>query len=250
MFSCLLLPRRRTTANGSCFGMVSKAWSTTHSSTAETDARQLLSKRNWRAASGGVTKRSVRDGSRLCGVVAQHARVRGALRELLRPGIWRLAGSCACHHSDRIGMAAGRGFLKGRHGLDATHARDCAALWRDAPVLHPRKCAWRSRIPGGASSTLSWRLSPCRSRLRGWREADSRAWAGLLVGRGLRIRPTHRATVSRRVEAQRREIEWIVQRHIFVWFGWWEVFRPRPGSRASQGQHQRYWLRRPPAEHS
>src|SRR5437773_9043470 len=73
--------------------MASKAWSTTHSSTAGTEARQLLSKRNLYAQSGGVTKRSVRDGSRVSGGVAQHARVRGALRELLRPGIWRLAGS-------------------------------------------------------------------------------------------------------------------------------------------------------------
>src|ERR1700686_1520493 len=139
MFSCLLLPRRRTTANGSCFGMVSKAWSTTHSSTAGTEARQLLSKRNLYAQSGGVTKRSVRDGSRVCGGVAQHARVRGALCELLRPAIWSLAGSCACHHSDRIGLAAGRGFLEGRDGPDAAHARDCSALRRNSPVLHPRK---------------------------------------------------------------------------------------------------------------
>src|SRR6202163_3889300 len=199
--------------------MASKAWSTTHGSTEVTVASQLVSNRILYAQSGGVTKRSVRDGSRVCGGAAQHARVRGALRELLRPGIWRLAGPCARHHSDRIRMAAGRGFLKGRHGLDATHARDCAALWRDAPVLHPRKCAWRSRIPGGASSTLSWRLSPCRGRLRGWREADSRAWAGLLVGRGLHIRPTDCATVSRRVEAQRREIAWTIRKQAFVCSG-------------------------------
>src|ERR1700694_1033863 len=99
--------------------MASKAWSTTHSSTAGTEDGQLLSKRNLSAQSGGVTKRSVRDGSRVCGGVAQHARVRGALRELLRPGIWRLAGYFARHHSDRIRMAAGRGFPKGRDWADA-----------------------------------------------------------------------------------------------------------------------------------
>src|SRR5713101_3177056 len=219
MFSCLLLPRRRTTASGSCFGMASKAWSTTHSSTAGTEARQLLSKRNLYAQSGGVTKRSVRDGSRVCGGVAQHARVRGALCELLRPAIWSLAGSCACHHSDRIGLAAGRSFLEGRDGPDAAHARDCSAFWRDAPVLHPRKRAWRSRVPGGASGTLSWRLSPGYSRVCGWREADSRAWAGLLLGRGLHIRSTDCATVSRRVEAQRREIAWTIRKQAFVCCG-------------------------------
>src|SRR6266699_3850870 len=111
--------------------MASKAWSTTHSNTAGMEeARQLLSKRNLYAQSGGVTKRGVHDGSRVCGGVAQHARVRGALRELLRPPIWSLTSSCARHHSDRIRMAAGSGFLKGRDGLDATHARDCSAFWR------------------------------------------------------------------------------------------------------------------------
>src|SRR6202043_217925 len=122
---------------GSCFGMASKAWSTIHSSTAGTAARQFVSKRNLYAESGGVTKRSVRDGSRVCGGVAQHARVRGALRELLRPAVWSLTCSCACHHSDRIRLAAGSGFLKGRDGLDATHARDCSTFWRGSPVLHP-----------------------------------------------------------------------------------------------------------------
>src|SRR6266851_5683482 len=97
--------------------MASKAWSTTHSSTAGTEAGQPLSKRNLYAQSGGVTKRSVRHGSRVCGGVAQHARVRGALRELLRPGIWRLADSCAFHHSDRIRMAAGVVSSKGAMGL-------------------------------------------------------------------------------------------------------------------------------------
>src|ERR1700674_1417440 len=108
--------------------MASKAWSTTHSSTAGTEAKQVVSKRNLYAQSGGVTKRSVRDGSRVCGV-AQHARVRGALRDLLRPPIWSLTSSCASHHSDRIRMAAWSGFLKGRDVLDATHARDCSAFW-------------------------------------------------------------------------------------------------------------------------
>src|SRR5437867_11377948 len=107
--------------------MASKAWSTTHSSTAGTEARQVVSKRNLYAQSGGVTKRSVRDGSRVCGGVTQHARVRGALRELLRTPIWSLASSCARHHPDRIRLAAGSGFLKGRDRLDATHARDCSA---------------------------------------------------------------------------------------------------------------------------
>src|SRR5216683_2409074 len=144
MFSCLLLPRRRTTANGSCFGMASKAWSTTHSSTAGTEARQLLSKRNLYAQSGGVTKRSVRDGSRVCGGVAQHARVRGALPELLRPPIWSLTSSCARHHSDRIRMAARSGFLKGRDGLDATHARDCATVSRRVEAQR-REIAWTIR---------------------------------------------------------------------------------------------------------
>src|SRR6266446_8388539 len=151
--------------------MASKAWSTTRSSTAGTEARRLLSKRNLYAQSGDVTKCSVRDGSRVCGGVTQHARVRGALRELLRPPIWSLTSSCARHHSDRIRLAAGSGFLKGRDGPDAAHARDCSAFWRDAPVLHPRKRAWRSRVPGGASGTLSWRLSLGYGRVRGWREA-------------------------------------------------------------------------------
>src|SRR6266480_590479 len=59
--------------------MASKAWSTTHSSTAGTEARQLLSKRNLYAQSGDVTKRSVRDGSRVCGGVAQQYGVSPAL---------------------------------------------------------------------------------------------------------------------------------------------------------------------------
>src|ERR1700681_2978651 len=192
--------------------MASKAWSTTHSSTAGTEARQLVSKRNLYAQSGGVTKRSVRDGSRVCGGAAQHARVRGALRELLRPPIWSLTSSCARHHSDRIRMAAWSGFLKGRDGPDAAHARDCTALWRDPPVLHPRKRAWRSRVPGGASGTLSWRPSPGYGRVCGRREADSRAETGLLLGRGLHIRSTGCSTVSRRVAAQRREIAWTIRK--------------------------------------
>src|SRR6185437_9077732 len=65
-------------------------------------------------------------------------------------------------------------------GSDAAHARDCTALWRDAPVLHPRKRAWRCRVLGGASRTLSWRPSPGYGRLCGRREADSRAETGLL----------------------------------------------------------------------
>src|SRR6266542_4056708 len=188
--------------------MASKAWSTTHSSTAGTEARRLLSKRNLYAQRGGFTKRSVLDVSRVCGGVAQHARIRGTLRELLRPPIWSLTSSCARRHSDRIRLAAGSGFLEGRDGPDAAHARDCTALWRDAPVLHPRKRAWRSRVPGGASGTLSWGLSfGCGCLCRG-READSRAETGLRLGRSLHIRSTGCATVSRRVGAQRGEIIW------------------------------------------
>src|ERR1700732_4692433 len=59
--------------------------------------------------------------------------------------------------------------------------RDCSAFWCNSPVLHPRKRAWRSRVPGGASSTLSWRFSPGYGSVRGWRKADSRAWIGLLL---------------------------------------------------------------------
>src|SRR5712692_2570886 len=99
--------------------MASKAWSMTHSSTAGTEARQLLSKRNLYAQSGDVTKCSVRDGSRVCGGVAQAARIRGTLCELLRKAIRSVASSCACHYSDRIGMAARGGFFEGRDGPDA-----------------------------------------------------------------------------------------------------------------------------------
>ncbi len=58
----------------------------------------------------------------------------------------------------------------------------------------------------------------CGCLCRG-READSRAWAGLLLGRGLHIRSTDCATVSRRVEAQRREIAWTIRKQVFVCSG-------------------------------
>src|ERR1051326_4574003 len=241
MFSCLSSPRRRMTASGSCCGMASKAWSTTHSSTAGIEPTQLLNRRNWYAQSGGVIKYVVRDSSRICGRSSQHAGVRGALCELLRPAIWSPASSCECHHPDRIGLAAGRGFLEGRYGPDATHAGDCSAFRCNSPVLHPRKRAWRSRVPGGASSTLSWRFSLGYGSVRGWRKADSRAWTGLLLGRGFQIRPTGCSTVSRRVGAQGREIAWTIQRHVFMRCGWQELSRLRPCSRVQRGQHQRYW---------
>ena len=54
-FSCLLLPRRRTTGSGSCFGMGSKVWSTTHSSTPGIETDQLLNRKKVYAQSGGGT---------------------------------------------------------------------------------------------------------------------------------------------------------------------------------------------------
>ena len=45
------------------------------------------------------------------------------------------------------------------------------------------------------------------------------AWAELFVGRGLHVRSTDCATVSRRVEAQRREIAWTIRKQAFVCCG-------------------------------
>src|SRR5260370_40260940 len=97
--------------------MASKAWSTTHSSTAGTEARQLLSKRNLYAQSGGVTKRRGRDGSRGCGGGAQHARIRGALRGLLCPPIRRHGGYSARHHFAPIHLTIRLGLLTGAPGI-------------------------------------------------------------------------------------------------------------------------------------
>ena len=92
--------------------------------------------------------------------------------------VWRFAGSCARHHSDRIRMAAGRGFLKGRHGPDATDARDCAALWRDASrSTFTKMCVaeshtWRSfKHSFMETFALSWpptRLARGRFSRVGW----------------------------------------------------------------------------------
>ena len=158
------------------------------------------------AQSGGVSRHCHHIEPSICGRAAQRARIRGAVRELLRTPVWSFASPRSSDHSSRIRVATRSRVLEGRDGPDATDACDCAALWCDPSVLYSRKRSRRGRLPGRASGVVPWRPSSGHSCLCCRRAASPRAGARLFVGRGLHLRSTDRTTVSRRIEAHRREI--------------------------------------------
>src|ERR1700683_4026886 len=126
--------------------MGSRASSTTHSITAKISTRQSVDKRNRYAQSGGVSRYCHHVEPRIGGGAAQRARIRGAVRELLRTPVWSFPSPRSSDHSSRIRVATRSCVLEGRDGLDATDACDCGALWCDPSALYSRKRSRRGRL--------------------------------------------------------------------------------------------------------